>query len=85
MPSNITVRNSLPARFDCQAAVGFIRWAVGDDLMLNETNCPGCQILTNGSLYIPSVTQAHGGCYTCFIIGIIGAMPAYSVYLKVTG
>ena len=85
LPSNITVRNSLPARFDCQAAVGFIRWGVGDDLILNESNCLECQVLTNGSLFIPSVTQAHGGHYTCFIIGVIGAMPSYSVYLIVTG
>ena len=53
--------------------------------MISESNCPGCELLINGSLYIPSVTQANGGCYTCFVIGAIEAMLSYSVYLIVAG
>ena len=52
--------------------------------MLGDSNCAGCQILGNDSLYFPSVTQAHGGLYTCFIVG--GAtQPSIGVYLTVAG
>ena len=87
LPSNVTARLTFPARFDCQATTDtgfFIRWAVGVNEMLGDSNCAGCQILGNGSLYFPSVTQAHGGLYTCFLVG--GAtQPRIGVYLTVAG
>ena len=85
MPSNITARLLFPARFDCRPTTGFIRWAVGDNIMLSDSTCPGCGLLSNGSLYFPSVIQAHGGRYTCFIVGVLGVTPKYSVYLTVAG
>ena len=85
LPSNITVRISSPAQFDCQArpGAGFIRWAIGPNFeILSETNCDRCQLQTNGSLYIASVTPAHSGLYTCLIIG--GSQPAMvGVYLTI--
>ena len=84
-PRNITARISFSARFDCQTNNGFIRWSVGlNNEMLSESNCPGCDQIDNSSLYIPTVTRAHGGLYTCFIVGGI-ATPKVIVYLTVAG
>ena len=84
MPKNITVQVSFPAQFDCQArpGAGFIRWAVGSNFeVLSENNCDGCQLQSNGSLYIPSVTPAHSGVYTCLIVGGSSQQAMFSVYL----
>ena len=85
LPSNITARITFPARFDCRPSTGFVRWAVGDDVMLSNSSCFGCVLLDNSSLYFPSVTQIHAGRYTCFIVGVLGPTPRYSVYLTVAG
>ena len=52
--------------------------------MPTNSNCNGCELLGNGSLYIPSVNQGHGGIYTCYIAGTTGP-PRISVYLTVAG
>ena len=80
----IATRVSLPAQFDCQAKIGFIRWAKGHDIMMiTENNCNGCIILTNGSLYIPSVDQSHSGVYIFFIVSNLNS--AIFVHLTVVG
>ena len=87
LPRNITARISFPARFDCQTNISnrFIRWSIGlGNEMLSETNCPGCDQMANSSLYIPTVARAHGGLYTCFIVGEI-PIPKVIVYLTVAG
>ena len=88
LPRNIT-RLGFPAQFDCQTAprIGFSHWAVGpDNAMLSESNCPGCTLQANSSLYFPTVTLAHDNVYTCFIILLSGtAQPRVSVYLTVVG
>ena len=87
LPRNITARISFPARFDCQTNISlrFIRWSVGlNNEMLSESNCAGCDQIDNSSLYIPSVTRAHGGLYTCFIVGGT-TTPKVRVYLTVAG
>ena len=85
LPRNITVRILFPARFDCQTNDGSIRWSVGpNNEMISESNCPGCDQIANDSLYIPTVTRAHGGLYTCFIVG--GTLNSrVHVYLTVAG
>ena len=85
MPSNITARVMFPARFDCQPTAGFVRWVVGDGIMASNSSYSGYVLLGNGSLYFPSVTQDNAGRYTCFIIGVLGPTPRYSVYLTVAG
>ena len=85
LPTNITARKSLPARFDCQSTTGFVRWAAGNYQMISKSSCSGCELLLNGSLYFPSVTQAHAGHYICFIVGVLGPTPRYSVYLTLAG
>ena len=86
LPSNITAGVSSPARFDCQArpGAGFIRWTIGSNLeFVSETNCDGCHLQANGSLYIASVTQAHGGLYTCLIVGGNSQTAMFGVYLTI--
>ena len=69
VPANTTAKIAFSARFDCKATNpdDLIRWTVGNNLMVNQGTCPGCQILTNGSLYISSVMSNHENRYTCFI------------------
>ena len=52
--------------------------------MLSDSNCLGCEQLDNDSLYIPTVTPAHEGLYTCFVVGVL-IQPRIGVYLTVAG
>ena len=88
LPTNITARNSFPARFDCKATnsdTTFVRWTIGDsNFMLSDSTCSGCMLQLNGSLIISSVSQGHAGRYTCVLFE--GSPVArYSVYLTVAG
>ena len=81
---NTTAKVAFSARLDCQAAnpAHVIRWTVAGNLAINEDTCPGCQTLTNGSLYISSVLSSHANRYTCFIPP---GFYTFNVYLTVAG
>ncbi|XP_065883664.1 neural cell adhesion molecule 1-like isoform X2 [Dysidea avara] len=81
-PVNTTAKIAFPARLDCQPTNpdAFIRWTVSGSLAINKDTCPGCQILTNGSLYISSVMSSHANRYTCFIPA---GSDMFTVYLTV--
>ena len=83
-PVNTTAKIAFPARLDCQPTNpdAFIRWTVSGSLAINKDTCPGCQILTNGSLYISSVMSSHANRYTCFIPA---GSDMFTVYLTVAG
>ena len=87
LPTNVTVRATFPARFDCTMRnnTGFIRWTIGiQNYAIDNVSCPGCVLLANGSLYIPSVNQSHAGRYTC-VLFIGHPVETFSVYLNIAG
>ena len=88
LPTNITTRNTFPVRFDCRPRNNsdFIRWTVGiQNYVITNTTCPGCTLLSNGSLYIPTVNQSHAGRYTCVVFVSGAPSGRFSVYLTIIG
>ena len=81
LPMNTTAKVGLSIRLDCQPVDdSIVRWA-RENAVVDQGNCPGCNTLQNGSLYIQNVEMSHDGKYTCFIPP---GNSFFSVYLTVT-